>query len=145
MKQTIRLTESDLHKIIKESVNNILKEVHSKFKPIDKRRLSMEYTPLGVVGLFISEDAYDSENPIIVELGDNVDDLRTKVANLGGGTVTCQGMFALTEEGQSLVLRGNPIYGIEYPQENSQSRVNLWNFLEREEKNGSWHYAVRIY
>jgi hypothetical protein len=29
MKQTIRLTESDLHKIIKESIKNVLKENYS--------------------------------------------------------------------------------------------------------------------
>ena len=138
MKRRIKLTESDLHRIIKESVNNILKEVQSKFKPVDKRRLSMEYTPLGVVGLFINEDACDSESPIIVELGDNVDELYAKIENFKNGESmpVCQGIFALTEEGQSLALRGNPFYGIGYTQKEPQSRVNLWNFLENEEKEG---------
>lgn len=107
----------------------------------------MEYTPLGVVGLFVNEDVYDSEDPIIVELGDNVDDLYAKIEKFRNGESIpiCQGIFALTEEGQELVLRGNLPNGIEYAQKNPQSRVNLWNFLERNEKNGSWYYAVRIY
>ena len=33
MKKTIRLTESDLHKIVKESVERILKENEIKIKP----------------------------------------------------------------------------------------------------------------
>ena len=149
MKHTIRLTESDLHKIVKESVNDILKEVHSKFKPIDKRRLSMNYTPLGVVGLFINEDAYGSEDPIIVELGDNVDDLYAKIEKFRNGESIpiCQGIFALTEEGQSLVLcGGGPLCKrFEYSPYNPQTRVNLWNYLEWKEENGSLEYAVRIY
>jgi len=35
MKQIIRLTESDLHKLVKESVNKILKEVHGIPDPSD--------------------------------------------------------------------------------------------------------------
>ena len=107
----------------------------------------MEYTPLGVIGLFINEDAHDSEDPIIVEYGDNVDDLYAKIEKFRNGESIpiCQGMFALTEDGLGLFLRGNPFYGIENAQENPQSMVNFWHFLEREEKNASWNYAVRIY
>ena len=131
------------------SVDSILKEVHSLYKPIDKRRLSMNFTPFGVVGFFINEDACGSEDPIIVELGDNVDDLYAKIEKFRNGESIpiCQGIFALTEDGQELVLRGGgyPIYRIENPRKNPQSRVELWNFLEKNEKNGSLHYARRVY
>ena len=41
MKQIIRLTESDLHKIIKESVNKILKETRLDY---DEDNFSGKYT-----------------------------------------------------------------------------------------------------
>lgn len=55
MKQTIRLTESDLHKIIKESVNRILNEIGDSYeKPVEQGGLGL---PKGAGKAYLAKKA----------------------------------------------------------------------------------------
>jgi len=66
-KQIIRLTESDLHKIIKESVNKILKEdYYSMQKPYGSRKLS-DFSSKEAKGLY----DYDPNFAVSYKLGKN--------------------------------------------------------------------------
>lgn len=135
------------------------KEFNRKWKQRDNfqneidRRISHNFTPYGVIGLFIDEEydnSYEEEgisyDPLIAEFGKNVDDLYNEVSNWDGNgyTPSLVGIFAFTSAGESLAYSGSPSHGITYPQTSPKSRIKLWQFLEELEKNGNNRLAIRI-
>ena len=89
MKQTIRLTESSLHKIIQESVKRVLKEGFNQFSDSD---FASEGNPYGLDNELEEESNldgwYGSFNNIDVWIsGDGTDNPRVKVEGFYNGNI----------------------------------------------------------